>query len=326
MRFFAGDVSPDGTKMYLNWNGGGIIYTVDLTTQPALPVAADPSITITPVNPENPIKICTTDSCTTDSTAGDCGRVADWAAHPTNGMLYGGNDTNKKVAILDPTTGARRDWGVTCGGGSNCLGTSTLGFGAAWFNAAGNLFLYNNDGTIYELANVGDCIPTDTACDELDPPMQVVSVQTGGPTSTFNDGAACIDVDNLAAITLTKTADPTTYSAVDDVITYSFTVFNSGNVTLTNVTVTDPLISPITCPSGNPIPSLASGDSEVCTGTYAISQDDIDNGSVLNTATATGTDPIGNQATDTDDETVTAQQNAAMTVYSDLRLPGDEHG
>jgi hypothetical protein len=193
MRFFSGDVSPDGTKMYLNWNGGGIIYTVDL---PALTVAADPSITITPLNPINPIKICTT-----DSTAGPCGRVADWAAHPTNGMLYGGNDTNKKVAILDPATGARRDWGVTCGGGSDCLGTSINGFGAAWFNAAGNLFLYNNDGTIYEVANVGDCIPSDTDCADL---VEVVSVQTG-PSSTFNDGAACVDIPE-SDVSVIKTA------------------------------------------------------------------------------------------------------------------------
>ena len=111
------------------------------------------------------------------------------------------------------------------------------------------------------------------------------------------------------AIALTKTGtlnddDGTPGLSVGDTISYTFLVENTGNVTLTNVSVTDPLVTPITCPSGNPIPSLAVGASETCTGSYTITQADIDAAVRDNTATATGTDPGNNPVTDTDSETV----------------------
>ena len=85
-----------------------------------------------------------------------------------------------------------------------------------------------------------------------------------------------------------------------DVIMYTFTVTNTGNVTLTNVQVEDPLLSSIECPSGNPIPTLAPGAQETCSGSYAITQVDIDAGQKDNTATATGQDPSGNDVSDDD--------------------------
>ena len=69
-------------------------------------------------------------------------------------------------------------------------------------------------------------------------------------------------------------------------------------MTVTAIGVTDPLVSDITCPSGVPIPNLipalAPGESEICTGTYTITQEDIDNGERCNTATVTGlcTEPV----------------------------------
>lgn len=72
-----------------------------------------------------------------------------------------------------------------------------------------------------------------------------------------------------------------------ETIAYSFTVTNSGTVPLTNVAVSDPMVSPITCPSGNPIPALPVGAMETCTGLYPIVQADVDAGRKDNTATAT---------------------------------------
>lgn len=85
-----------------------------------------------------------------------------------------------------------------------------------------------------------------------------------------------------------------------DLISYTFEVTNTGNITLTNVSVADPLVSPIICPSGNPIPTLAPGDSETCTGEYAITLADIDAGQVDNTATADSdeTEPVSNSHTE----------------------------
>ena len=42
-----------------------------------------------------------------------------------------------------------------------------------------------------------------------------------------------------ASLSIVKTASPTTYADVDDVISYSYLVTNTGHVTLTNAPVTD---------------------------------------------------------------------------------------
>ena len=69
-----------------------------------------------------------------------------------------------------------------------------------------------------------------------------------------------------------------------DTISYVFTVANTGNVTLTNITLSDPQVTV----SGGPLASLAPGasDSTTFTASYIITQSDIDAGSFTNTATA----------------------------------------
>jgi hypothetical protein len=102
-------------------------------------------------------------------------------------------------------------------------------------------------------------------------------------------------VDRTAALTVTKTATPTSVTAVGDIVTYTFHVTNTGNVLLSGITIDEGSfsgtgIAPVaTCP---PV-SLAPGDSVDCTATYTVTQADIDAGSVTNSATATGTPPAG---------------------------------
>ncbi len=89
-------------------------------------------------------------------------------------------------------------------------------------------------------------------------------------------------------------------SDVDETISYVFTVINTGNVTLTDITVTDPLVTVV----GGPIASLAPGasDSVTFTASYAITQADIDAGEFENQATAEGTAPDGEVVTDLSDD------------------------
>ncbi len=74
--------------------------------------------------------------------------------------------------------------------------------------------------------------------------------------------------------------------SVGDRINYTFNVVNTGNVTLTNVMVTDNNA----VVAGGPIASLAVGASNntVFTGYHVLTQDDINNGGVFNLATVTG--------------------------------------
>jgi glyoxylate utilization-related uncharacterized protein len=75
-----------------------------------------------------------------------------------------------------------------------------------------------------------------------------------------------------------------TYTAIDDIITYTVVVENTGNVTLTNIAVADPKTGlDVT------IASLAPGASVTYTETYTITLADLNSGSVVNTATATYT-------------------------------------
>ena len=78
-----------------------------------------------------------------------------------------------------------------------------------------------------------------------------------------------------------------------DVISYTFTASNDGNVTLHGVTIADPLPGlsalEITWPATDG--TLAPGESAIATATYVVTQADIDAGMVPNTATATGLTP-----------------------------------
>src|SRR4029077_9568141 len=84
---------------------------------------------------------------------------------------------------------------------------------------------------------------------------------------------------------------------------------NTGNTTFPGpITVTDDKAT-VTCPAV-PLGGLAPGAFITCTASYTITQADIDNGSVKNTATAhsNGTD------SNTDDETVNADKKPKLTL------------
>ncbi|MFO8034021.1 MAG: hypothetical protein R6U88_02505, partial [Candidatus Bipolaricaulota bacterium] len=78
-------------------------------------------------------------------------------------------------------------------------------------------------------------------------------------------------VDFDPSISLDKSADPQTYDAVGDEISYTFEVENTGNVTLTDVTVVDPLTG-----LNENVGDLDPGDSATRTDTYTITQADLD--------------------------------------------------
>ena len=118
-------------------------------------------------------------------------------------------------------------------------------------------------------------------------------------------------------ITVDKTASPTTISAAGQVVTYSFVVTNTGNVTLTSPSIHDSdfsgtgQLSAIDCPET----SLVAGQLETCTATYSVTQADVNVGTISNSATATGNPPTGDPVESTPStSTVTIDRSAGLVV------------
>src|SRR5574340_34206 len=147
---------------------------------------------------------------------------------------------------------------------------------------------------------------------------EVINIATGHgfsgmtPVNSNSDTKTVTYLTN-PALTLEKSAFPTTYIAVDDVIGYSFLLTNSGNVTLTApFTVADSKATDESCP-GTPA-SLAPGGKITCTASYTITQADLNAGSVTNTAQGQGFFGTTAVNSNSDSETVTAVQNPALTL------------
>gem|GEM_PF-1549574 len=81
---------------------------------------------------------------------------------------------------------------------------------------------------------------------------------------------------------------------VGDRINYSLVAINDGNVSLTGVTVVDSKVSPLNAQWPGTPGTLLLGEAATFTGSYTLTQEDIDTGYVDNTATATSdqTSPV----------------------------------
>src|SRR5690606_17139685 len=100
------------------------------------------------------------------------------------------------------------------------------------------------------------------------------------------------------------------------------TVTNTGNVTLVNVIVNDPLVG-----LSETIPSLAPGATEILTATYLVTQADLDAATVQNCADATGEPPLIEIAADRVSVLITGDDAMPSNVFDkdciDTPLEGD---
>lgn len=151
-----------------------------------------------------------------------------------------------------------------------CIAMHTVQTGETWASIAQK---YNADQVVLQTVNqnilgVGKVLRV---------PLNSASSTTTPPSTT-------------KALTLTLTANPTTYNQLGQAITYTFVIKNSGNVTLgpAQFTVTNSHISTVPISCGFPNTTLAPEATVTCATTYTISQTDLNANSITNIATASG--------------------------------------
>ena len=147
-----------------------------------------------------------------------------------------------------------------------------------------------------------------------------------GPGVTASSSLT-IPANQSASIQIVKSATVGSFSEPGTPITYKYHVTNNGIVTLTTVTVTDPMpgLSAITCPDS----TLAPAADEICTAAYTTTQGDVDAGGITNTGTATGTPPVGPAVTATSlltiesvrTPSISIEKSANVTSFSGVGTP-----
>ncbi|WP_281987005.1 PKD-like domain-containing protein [Aquimarina aggregata] len=143
-----------------------------------------------------------------------------------------------------------------------------------------------------------------------------VSDDPDDPNNTVDDPTVT-PLDQKGAIEVEKIAQPAQdglYDTLGEVIVYEITVINTGNVSLDNVVVTDMnadlgSITPVS------VANLPVGASAVFMAEHTIVQTDFDNGSTINTARGSGTEPVeGDVTIDDSDDPTTIPPNDATVV------------
>ena len=149
-----------------------------------------------------------------------------------------------------------------------------------------------------------------------DPEEPEVPVEPGEETDPTETPKPSLFVDKEA-----QPDEDGVYNLGDE-ITYTIKVTNNGNVTVTDITVTDELTG------GNwTIESLAPGESREYETVYTVTEDDILNGSITNIAVVEGTDPNEDPVDTEGEETVpTDPADSHLTVTKTTTSEPGEDG
>ena len=222
---------------------------------------------------------------------------------PPGGYYLLGNATGYDGPAADATFGTLVNGELAAAGGGLALrqgaaNTSTI-IDSVGYGSATNAFV-ETTGTGAPPAESararGDSGCTDTDVNRAD----FVELTPSSPRSASAPRFVC---NALPDLHLRKSATPGTYAAVDEVITYSYRVTNSGNVRLAGpVSVADDQVG-VDCPAvtsvGDGDAYLDPGEEIVCSASHTVRQADLNRGSITNTATATA------DGTASDPDTVT---------------------
>ena len=143
--------------------------------------------------------------------------------------------------------------------------------------------------------------------------------EPGDPSNPKDEDEEEVPVAKAPRITLKKSADKDDVSFLGEEIVYTFVIANAGNVTLSQITLDDPMLG------GNidlEVDTLKPGDSTEVKLTYTVTQEDLDRGIIENVALTTGTPP-GSEPGDPnnpkaeDDEDVLVLQNPSISLVKE---------
>ncbi|MGJ9715823.1 DUF7507 domain-containing protein [Actinotignum sp. GS-2025b] len=171
-------------------------------------------------------------------------------------------------------------------------------------------------GTIGTVSGSYTLTQADIDCGSLENTATAAGASPHG-TAVEGSGTITTPLPGTAVLRLVKTATTPAQLRAGEPVEYSIEVSNSGNVTLSGVVVSDPLLGG----ELGTITTLAPGASQRVTGTYTLTQADVDRGSLENTATATGTDPHGTAVTASDSATVSIPDGAQIQVIKQGSVP-----
>ena len=150
-----------------------------------------------------------------------------------------------------------------------------------------------------------------------------------GATVTSPTSSTSTPVNQVSSLLLTKSAAVTDVNGdgktnLGDKIAWSFLVKNTGTVTVTTTAISDAKAGATTCP----VTTLAPGASTTCTATtaYTITQADVDNGVVSNTATATAKNPANVTVTSNTSQTDTPVNQAPALQLTKSAAVTDVNG
>jgi uncharacterized repeat protein (TIGR01451 family) len=188
-----------------------------------------------------------------------------------------GNVTLRSVSVSDPSGGS-----VSCptpAAPGLAVGNSVT----CTSNAAHTVTQADVDaGKVVDTATAGCSDTQGKACPPSDPSTATVPAVDPKPA---------VSIVKSAAVT---PAGDQTAAKVGDTIAYSYKVTNTGNVTLSSVSVDDPTDGHVTCPAPA-APGLAPGASVTCTADtpHTVTQADVDAGAIVDSATAGCADTNG---------------------------------
>ena len=247
-----------------------------------------------------------------DVDRGQIDNVASVAGTDPNGAVRVDNDAERVILNQTPSIDINKPAPVRTDNDSS--GTTSLGDVLTYnivVTNTGNVTL-NSVAVTDSITGPVTCTPTSLAPGAIANCVTSLTVNqaqvdagvisnTATVTANSVSGGAVSDTDSEntpvprnSSISLDKVftsltdTDGSGTTTAGDIANYFFIVRNGGNTTLTGVAVSDPLTGPVDCGG---VTTLAPGASVTCTGSYVITQADVDAGVFVNTATVVATGP-----------------------------------